>query len=56
MNSWPLDEAYIDYVEGAPESGVINLPDEYPTIDADLLVSLNEVGGETNILHGLACH
>ena len=52
MNSWPLDEAYIDYVEGAPESGVINLPDDYPTVDVDLLVSLNEVGGETNISTG----
>jgi putative iron-regulated protein len=52
MNAWPLDEAYIDYVEGAPVSGVVNLPDEYPTIDADLLVSLNEAGGETNVSTG----
>jgi putative iron-regulated protein len=52
INAWPLDEAYIDYVEDAPESGVVNLPDEYPTIDADLLVSLNEAGGETNISTG----
>ena len=52
MNAWPLDEAYIDYVEGSPDAGVINLPDEYPTIDADLLVSLNEQGGETNISTG----
>ncbi|HEY6627476.1 MAG TPA: imelysin family protein [Acidimicrobiia bacterium] len=52
INAWPLDEAYIDYVEGAAESGVVNLPDEYPTIDADLLVSLNEAGGETNISTG----
>ena len=40
LNAWPLDEAYIDYVDGSPDAGVINLPDEYPTIDADLLVSL----------------
>lgn len=52
VNAWPLDEAYIDYVEGAPESGIVNLPDEYPTIDADLLVSLNEEGGEANISTG----
>ena len=52
VNAWPLDEAYIDYVEGAPESGLVNLPDDYPTIDAELLVSLNEVGGETNISTG----
>ncbi|HLF44293.1 MAG TPA: imelysin family protein [Acidimicrobiia bacterium] len=52
VNAWPLDEAYIDYVEGAPESGIVNLPDEYPTIDAELLGSLNEVGGETNVSTG----
>ena len=52
MNAWPLDEAYIDYVEGSPEAGIVNLPDDYPTIDADLLVSLNEQGGEANISTG----
>jgi putative iron-regulated protein len=52
MNAWPLDEAYIDYVDGAEGGGIINLPDEYPTIDADLLVSLNEQGGEANISTG----
>jgi putative iron-regulated protein len=52
INAWPLDEAYIDYVEGAPESGIVNLPEEYPTIDADLLVSLNEEGGEANVSTG----
>jgi putative iron-regulated protein len=24
INAWPLDEAYIDYVEGSPEAGIIN--------------------------------
>ncbi len=52
INAWPLDEAYIDYVEGNPEAGIINDPETYPTIDADLLVSLNEDGGETNISTG----
>ena len=52
LNAWPLDEAYIDSVDGSPDAGVINLPDEYPTIDADLLVSLNEQGGEANISTG----
>ena len=31
LNAWPLDEAYVDYVEGAPEAGIIKqsrfLPD-----------------------------
>ncbi len=52
INAWPLDEAYIDYVDGSPDAGIINLPDEYPTIDADLLVSLNEQAGEANISTG----
>jgi putative iron-regulated protein len=52
INAWPLDEAYIDYVDGAPDAGVVNMVEEYPTIDADLLVSLNEEGGEANISTG----
>ncbi len=52
INAWPLDEAYIDYVEGDPAAGVINDPDAYPTIDAELVTSLNEQGGEANISTG----
>ena len=52
LNAWPLDEAYVDYVEGAPEAGIINNVAEYPTIDKELLVSLNEVGAEENISTG----
>lgn len=52
LNAWPMDESYIDYVEGDSGAGIINMPDEYPTIDADLLVSLNEEGGEENVSTG----
>ena len=52
INAWPMDESYVDYVEGNPSAGVVNMPDEYPTINADLLVSLNEEGGEENISTG----
>ena len=52
LNAWPLDEAYIDYVEGDPSAGIINKPDEFPTIDRDLIVSLNEEGGEANVSTG----
>ena len=52
VNAWPLDEAYIDYVEGAPDAGIINDPAAFPTIDADLLTSLNEQGGEENVSTG----
>lgn len=52
MNAWPLDEVYIDYVEGNPDSGIINDPETYPEITADLLIELNEAGGEENISTG----
>ncbi len=52
INAWPLDEAYIDYVEGDAQAGVVNDPETYPTIDAELLTSLNEQGGEANISTG----
>ena len=52
INAWPLDEAYIDYVEGDPGAGVINNPGDYPTIDAALLVSINEGGAEENVSTG----
>ena len=52
INTWPMDESYVDYVAGDPDAGIVNMPGEYPTIDADLLVSLNEEGGEENISTG----
>jgi putative iron-regulated protein len=50
LNAWPLDEAYIDYVEGDEEAGIVNDPEI--TIDADELAGLNEQGGEENIATG----
>lgn len=52
LNAWPMDEAYVDYVEGDPTAGIINDPATYPTIDAALLAELNEQGGEENIASG----
>ncbi len=52
LNSWPLDEAYIDYVQGAPTAGIINNLEGFPEINKDLLVSLNELDGEKNISTG----
>ena len=52
INAWPLDEAYIDYVEGDPDAGIINNPSEFPVINASLIVSLNEEGGEENVSTG----
>lgn len=52
INSWPLDEAYIDTVVGSPEAGIINATTEFPALSEDLLASLNERDGETNIATG----
>ena len=52
INAWPMDESYVDYVEGSPSAGVINDPAAFPVIDAALIVSLNEEGGEENVSTG----
>lgn len=52
INAWPLDEAYIDYVDGDPTAGIINSPTDFPEISTDVLVGANEAGGETNISTG----
>ncbi|UOB17993.1 imelysin family protein [Abyssalbus ytuae] len=52
LNAWPLDEVYIDYVEGDEDAGIINDLTTYPTINRELLISLNNVGGEKNITVG----
>jgi putative iron-regulated protein len=52
MNAWPLDEAYVDYVEGDPDAGIINNPDDFPEITEKLLLDLNEQGAEENIATG----
>lgn len=50
LNAWPLDEQYIDYVEGEPEAGIVN--DTSRDITAEALEALNEEGGEKNIATG----
>jgi putative iron-regulated protein len=52
INAWPLDEAYIDYVDGDPSAGLINDTAGVPEITTDVLVEANEQGGETNISTG----
>jgi putative iron-regulated protein len=52
LNAWPMDEAYVDYVDQVPDAGIINDITNYPSIDAALIASLNEQGGETNIASG----
>jgi putative iron-regulated protein len=57
VNSWPLDEAYIDYSTDANGKvdetvGIINNPDILKDITADGLDGLNAVGGDANISDG----
>lgn len=56
INAWPLDEAYIDYVNdsNSPDygGGIINKPAIYPTISKALLVDLNESADEKSISTG----
>ena len=52
INAWPMDEAYIDYVEGDATAGIVNNPDQFPVINASLIKSMNEEGGEENISTG----
>ena len=50
INAWPLDEAYIDSVEGRPDAGIIN--DRTQEITPARLAELNERGGEENVATG----
>jgi putative iron-regulated protein len=50
INAWPLDEAYVDYVEGKPKAGLVN--NTKVKITKAALVKANERGGEENISAG----
>jgi len=52
INAWPMDEAYVDYVQDDPEAGIINDTKGVPEITRDVIVEANEDGGETNISTG----
>lgn len=51
MNSWPLDEIYIDGVDGA-DGGIIGDEKDYPEITSKLIGELNLKDGEKNISCG----
>ncbi|MET4578657.1 imelysin family protein [Ottowia thiooxydans] len=50
INAWPMDESYVDYVEGKPNTGLINNP-KFKITKANL-AKQNERGGEENIATG----
>ncbi len=50
INTWPIDEAYVDAVASRPDSGIVN--DRRVPITAQSLAALNEKHGEANISTG----
>lgn len=50
INSWPMDESYVDYVVGDEKAGLINNRSE--AITKERLAELNEHDGEENISTG----
>ncbi|MEW6118775.1 MAG: imelysin family protein [Pseudomonadota bacterium] len=50
LNAWPMDESYVDSVEGNPGAGLIN--NRSVALTKDALASMNEQGGEENIATG----
>lgn len=50
LNAWPMDESYVDSVEGKPDSGLIN--NRKFVISKKNLIAQNERGGEENIATG----
>lgn len=52
LNSWPMDESYVDYTYANSTSGIINDLINYPAIDKDVLTTLNGSVSETSISCG----
>lgn len=50
LNAWPMDESFVDGVEGNPNAGLINDPGFAITKEA--LAGQNEQGGEENVATG----
>lgn len=52
INAWPMDENFIDYVQGNPNAGLINDPVQFPDITKQVLIDLNESISEASIFTG----
>jgi len=50
LNSWPMDESYVDSVKDGPDAGLVN--DRTFVINKENLIAQNERGGEENISTG----
>ncbi|WP_018344236.1 imelysin family protein [Cytophaga aurantiaca] len=45
LNSWPLDESYIDYVQGNAGAGIINDATTFPSINTTVIAANNQPEG-----------
>ena len=52
LNSWPLDENYIDTAPGSKEPGIVGNVRSFPQLTPDLIKSLNQKDGEKNVACG----
>lgn len=50
LNAWPMDESYVDYVDGRKTAGIVN--NRKQAITRKALAGLNEKGGEENVATG----
>ncbi len=52
LNAWPVDEAYIDYVQGNATAGIVHDREHFPQLSQTVLTVANERSGEANISVG----
>ncbi len=52
INAWPIDENFIDYVQGNANVGIINDVSGFPTISKEVILQANESISETSISTG----
>jgi len=52
INSWPMDEAYVDYVEGDADAGLINDASVLPEITGEAIATLNGADSEESVSTG----
>lgn len=52
LNSWPLDEGFIDSTTDNPEGGLVNNVTQFPELSIELLRSQNTAAGEESISTG----
>lgn len=53
IHAWPIDEGHLDYVAGAPASGIVNDVERYPTIDRGTLIGAHTAGNVAVGFHAI---